>query len=130
MDGEIEQCDLEKRYIHADGHIIWANTVVTLLDETPGHPRARIAQIQDITEKKRASDEMSYQAMHDQLTGLPNRRSLFTDLERSLRDASEDRPLSFATLRPRRVQGLQRHVRPPCGRLAARPPGAQAGGRR
>jgi len=96
MDGEIDRCELEKRYIHADGHVIWANTVVTLLDSAPGTPRARIAQIQDVTEKKLATDEMSYQAFHDQLTGLPNRRSMFADLERELSEVGEAAPLTFA----------------------------------
>jgi diguanylate cyclase (GGDEF)-like protein/PAS domain S-box-containing protein len=96
MNGEIDRCELEKRYVHADGHVLWANTVVTLLDSVPGSPRARIAQIQDVTEKKRSADEMSYQALHDQLTGLPNRRSLFIDLEQQLAEATAERPLTVA----------------------------------
>ncbi|MGH9017504.1 MAG: putative bifunctional diguanylate cyclase/phosphodiesterase, partial [Acidimicrobiales bacterium] len=43
----------------------------------------------DITERKQIEDELSHLAAHDELTGLPNRRSLLEDLRRGL--AEEDR---------------------------------------
>ncbi len=40
-----------------------------------------------------SASELEYQALHDSLTGLPNRRSLFADLERRLPEASSERPI-------------------------------------
>ena len=40
-----------------------------------------------------SADELEYQALHDSLTGLPNRRSLFADLERRLPEASAESPM-------------------------------------
>jgi diguanylate cyclase (GGDEF)-like protein/PAS domain S-box-containing protein len=39
------------------------------------------AFIRDITDRKRAETELAYQAMHDALTGLPNRAKLRSELE-------------------------------------------------
>ena len=40
-----------------------------------------------------AAEKLAFQALHDELTGLPNRRSLFADLERTLPEATEESPL-------------------------------------
>lgn len=44
---------MEKRYIHRDGHIIWANVNMSLLCHQDGSLRLAIAMIEDITEKKK-----------------------------------------------------------------------------
>lgn len=41
----------------------------------------------DITEKKKAEDRLKHQALHDSLTGLPNRAYLFEHLTRALKHA-------------------------------------------
>ena len=58
------------------------------------------------------------QAEHDALTGLRNHGAFQLEIGRARRTASSRSP---ADARPRRVQGLQRHERPPRGRRAARP---------
>ncbi|MGE5313369.1 MAG: PAS domain S-box protein [Acidobacteriota bacterium] len=45
-----------KRYIHSDGHIIWADLTTVLLRSASGEPMFFISQIQDITEHKKAED--------------------------------------------------------------------------
>jgi diguanylate cyclase (GGDEF)-like protein len=42
---------------------------------------------------KLAAEKLAYQALHDELTGLPNRRSLFADLDRKLPDATAESPI-------------------------------------
>ncbi|HEY9616203.1 MAG TPA: response regulator, partial [Microcoleaceae cyanobacterium] len=53
LQGELESYQLEKRYFHKQGHIVWVLLSVSLLRHTHGKAPCFIAQIQDITERKR-----------------------------------------------------------------------------
>ena len=66
------------------------------------------------------------EALTDALTGLGNRRALTRDLERALADAPTSRPARPRALRPRRLQALQRHLRPSGRRRSARAPRRRA----
>ncbi len=68
----------EKRYRHADGHWVWVALNVSAVHGDHGETLYLIAQMQDITERKAAEAKLSHQALHDPLTGLPN-RLLFND---------------------------------------------------
>jgi diguanylate cyclase (GGDEF)-like protein len=48
-----------------------------------------IGQIQDITERKASREQLTHQALHDELTGLSNRRKLLADLEEQFAGPSE-----------------------------------------
>ncbi len=57
INGEINECTLEKRYIHKQGHYVWVHITVTLIrtivpDGQLGIPQYFIAVIQDITEQQ------------------------------------------------------------------------------
>jgi diguanylate cyclase (GGDEF)-like protein/PAS domain S-box-containing protein len=91
--GEVEELQFETRLLHADGQVIWVVISTALLPTDDGEPNLTIAQIQDVTEQKLASDKLTHQALHDALTGLPNRRSLMSDLEDCIRDSTEDHPV-------------------------------------
>ncbi|MDQ3302229.1 MAG: PAS domain S-box protein, partial [Actinomycetota bacterium] len=54
VEGEIDSYQHEKRYIHADGHLVWAQSSISLVKDAEGRPLYFIAQMQDITERKRA----------------------------------------------------------------------------
>ncbi|HEV2311133.1 MAG TPA: EAL domain-containing protein, partial [Acidimicrobiia bacterium] len=81
--GERRGYKLEKRYLHADGHTIWASVSVSAVRDANGLPRYMIGQIEDITERKAIGERLVHQAIHDPLTGLPN-RLLFMDRLREL----------------------------------------------
>ena len=51
---QIETYQMEKRYIHKDGHTIWIQLNVSLIWGAEGKPRHFVSQVQDITERKRA----------------------------------------------------------------------------
>jgi diguanylate cyclase (GGDEF)-like protein/PAS domain S-box-containing protein len=82
--GEIESYDLEKRYLHRDGHVVWILLTVSLVT-ADGRPHFFISQVQDISEQKRMRAELERLATTDGLTGLLNRRHLTALTERELR---------------------------------------------
>ena len=70
----------EKRYIHADGHTIWAEVAVSLITDPDGSPLHLVGQIQDITERHALVEQLRHLADRDPLTGLLNRRSFAREL--------------------------------------------------
>jgi diguanylate cyclase (GGDEF)-like protein/PAS domain S-box-containing protein len=83
----------ERRYLRPDGTIVWALAHATVVRDETGAPQYFFTQLQDITGRKQMEDELAHQALHDSLTGLPN-RALLTDrlvhgLARSRRRGSQ-----------------------------------------
>ena len=117
--GEEERPQFELRYVHADGHDVWVSISLSVLRLEGERAGAGIAQVQDITASKLASEELAYQALHDPLTGLGNRRSLLGDLQVRLDERQRRAATAAPVVRPRRVQDLQRHLRAPGRRCAA-----------
>jgi len=56
--GEIRDYQLQKRYFHSRGHIVWTALSVSLVRTADGKPRYFISQIQDITERKSAEEAL------------------------------------------------------------------------
>jgi diguanylate cyclase (GGDEF)-like protein/PAS domain S-box-containing protein len=77
----------ERRYIRPDGAIVWAATHVTLVRDATGQPDYVYAQLQDITERRAMETELEHQALHDGLTGLPNRVLLADRLDHGLAES-------------------------------------------
>jgi PAS domain S-box-containing protein len=52
LTGKINTYQLEKRYIHKNGHLIWTILSLGLIRDSDGFPLLAVAQIQDITDRK------------------------------------------------------------------------------
>jgi diguanylate cyclase (GGDEF)-like protein len=72
---------VEKRYFDASGETVSAILSVSLVRDRDGVPLHYIAQLQDISERKRLEEHLRHLADHDPLTGLRNRRLFEHDLE-------------------------------------------------
>lgn len=81
MQGETPTSQVEKRYVHRLGQIVWALNSVSLVRDSDDNPVHYIFQIQDITERKRAEAALQSLSLVDELTGLYNRRGFLAITE-------------------------------------------------
>jgi two-component system, sensor histidine kinase and response regulator len=58
LEGTTDRDLLEKRYIRADGNIVWALSSVSLVRDSRGDPAYFVSQYQNITERKKAEEDM------------------------------------------------------------------------
>ncbi len=58
--GEILSYQMEKRYFKKSGRLVWIWLSVSLVRDSEGQPLYFISQIQDITERKRAEEELKH----------------------------------------------------------------------
>jgi len=56
--GEISRYQTEKRYIRKDGQVLWAQLNAAIIRDAEGTPQYFVSQIQDITERKDASEKL------------------------------------------------------------------------
>jgi diguanylate cyclase (GGDEF)-like protein/PAS domain S-box-containing protein len=87
---------IELRARHADGSWRWFEFAHTNMVDNP-IVAGVVVNIRDITERKHAEDQLAHQALHDGLTGLPNRASLRDRLDSAL-NRSERRRSTLAVL--------------------------------
>lgn len=80
--GRIDSYRVEKRYLAEDGREIWAQLDSRLLVVGDDEEIQILAQVQDISERRRQRAELELLAINDPLTGLLNRRGLYQTLER------------------------------------------------
>ena len=76
--GSIASIQLEQRCLRKDGQAIWVLLSVTKIAKPHADSASLVFQIQDISDRKRAEEQLVHEALHDTLTGLPN-RALFID---------------------------------------------------
>jgi diguanylate cyclase (GGDEF)-like protein/PAS domain S-box-containing protein len=87
--GEAQNLHLEKQYVRSDGGLLWAKVSVSAVHDEAGGVSYFVVQIQDDSQRRAAEELLVHRAMHDHLTGLPNRVLLMDrlglELERSRR---------------------------------------------
>jgi diguanylate cyclase (GGDEF)-like protein/PAS domain S-box-containing protein len=96
--GRIPVIHVEKRFVHKQGHTVWVLCSVSRVKERDADSVHLIFQTQDITDRKRAEEQLLHDAFHDALTGLPN-RSLFIDhLKLAIARRQRDLEQNFAVI--------------------------------
>ncbi|HSS65348.1 MAG TPA: PAS domain S-box protein [Gammaproteobacteria bacterium] len=83
----VKESQLESRKISKQGGVLWVHERIRLSEPAGDVPRELRIVCRDVTEAHALSEELCYQASHDPLTGLVNRRELEKRLERVLRAA-------------------------------------------
>jgi PAS domain S-box-containing protein len=58
LDGSLSHYDMEKRYLHKDGHIVWVLLSVSLVRDARAQSMYFVSQIQDITDRKHAEGRL------------------------------------------------------------------------
>jgi diguanylate cyclase (GGDEF)-like protein/PAS domain S-box-containing protein len=74
--GEIDRYQLEKRYLHADGHHVWVSLQTSVVRDGAGIALYGISQFEDIGDRRAEHQELTRRARIDPLTGLLNRSAL------------------------------------------------------
>ncbi|MEZ5245974.1 MAG: EAL domain-containing protein [Acidimicrobiales bacterium] len=92
-DGRHGMQQVESSYRRPDGTIRWASVRTTPVVIPGRRDPLLLIYAEDITEHRRSREMLEYQATHDELTGLPNRRSLLAEIAAEL-----DRPGDCAVL--------------------------------
>lgn len=82
--------------LRADGDLRWCQIDSVPVLDGNGELSQVVSSFIDITERKRIEEALEHQALHDGLTGLPNRTLLYDRLSQAIRTAIRDKtPLAL-----------------------------------
>ncbi|WP_446219062.1 putative bifunctional diguanylate cyclase/phosphodiesterase [Micromonospora sp. IBHARD004] len=98
IEGKTDSARVEKRYHRKDGSVVWTDLAVSLIRYDDGRPRFTVEMIEDITERYELQQRLRFQALHDPLTGLPNRTLFFETLGGVFDTAGEEQRVGICFL--------------------------------
>ncbi|WP_422734080.1 putative bifunctional diguanylate cyclase/phosphodiesterase [Micromonospora sp. WMMD558] len=98
IEGKHDSARVEKRYYRKDGSVVWTDLAVSLIRYDDGRPRFTVAMVEDITERYELQQRLRFQALHDPLTGLPNRTLFFETLALVLDTTDAERRVGLCFL--------------------------------
>jgi diguanylate cyclase (GGDEF)-like protein/PAS domain S-box-containing protein len=93
--GEMQR-DIEVKRMRKDGSLVDVRIAAAPMYHPDGTVRGVAWAYEDVTERKKAEEQLRRLAHFDPLTGLPNRLSLERELGRLLAGGQEDRPCAIA----------------------------------
>ncbi len=76
LDGSRESYESPKRLLHADGRVVFCQLHIGVIRNPAGGVQSIVGQVNDVSKRKQAEDQLAHRAMHDPLTELPNRTLL------------------------------------------------------
>ncbi|PSM47042.1 diguanylate cyclase [Chroococcidiopsis sp. CCALA 051] len=98
LDGTTSHFEREHRILHKDGTYRWVLSRGLAVRNEEGQAYRMAGSQTDITDRHRAEAQLSHDALHDRLTGLPNRILFQERLEHVLQLAKRHNIFSFAVL--------------------------------
>ncbi len=78
LKGTSRECSYQYRILHSGGNYIWCQCKALIIRDAEGKAVRMVGSQSDITEQKKAEEQLLHDAFHDDLTGLAN-RALFLD---------------------------------------------------
>ncbi len=89
---------VEYRILHPNGEVRWLSDRARVIHDDYGNVIRIDGIIYDITDRRRAEEKLAFDALHDDLTGLPNRNFFMQRVEQSLQLSQTDSDYEFAVL--------------------------------
>jgi len=98
LDGDSQDFECEYRIAHRSSGERWMLCRGLAVRAASGRPMRMVGSQTDITERKQAEQQLLHDALHDALTGLPNRTSFLDRLSQGLAHATRRPEFRFAVL--------------------------------
>jgi diguanylate cyclase (GGDEF)-like protein/PAS domain S-box-containing protein len=96
--GDTQYLLSEHRMRHADGSWRWVLTRGLAIRDVEGHATRMAGSLSDITDRLAAERQLQHDALHDGLTGLPNRALLMDRVEQVMQRARRNPSVACAVL--------------------------------
>jgi diguanylate cyclase (GGDEF)-like protein/PAS domain S-box-containing protein len=96
--GGAQQLNIEHRMLHADGQYRWVACRGAIQKDIEGRALRAAGSHSDITSRKVAEAQLKFDALHDALTGLPNRLLLKQRLDHCIQHATRNPELRYAVI--------------------------------
>jgi diguanylate cyclase (GGDEF)-like protein/PAS domain S-box-containing protein len=90
VNGRVPNCQLEQRYRHSSGPTVWVSLSISSGGKLGTESENLIFQMQEISQRKLAEQELKHAATHDVLTGLANRAFFMGRLSAALANMRND----------------------------------------
>ncbi len=82
--GRTDLMRLECRFLRPDGQSVWVRVSTSRVEAAAGRPAHLVMHLEDIDGHKALQAELTHRALHDPLTGLPNRTLLLDRIAHAL----------------------------------------------
>ncbi len=98
LGGGSEQFSHEHRIRTKSGNYLWVLSRGVAINDLDGNALRMAGSMSDITARKRAEEQLMHDALHDHLTGLPNRNLMLDRLDQAMQRLSGRLSQGFAVL--------------------------------